>query len=334
MTAGARAAAGVRFEIWGSVAHLLVGDAAALPEAERELRAVLARIDRACSRFRPDSALSRLNASAAAGGGGRPTVVDPILLAAIEVALAAADRSGGLVDPTVGRALAAIGYDRDLGDVPADDPTPVRPVPAGGWRAVTVDRELGAVTVPPGIALDLGATGKAWAADLAAARLADRFGCPVLVNLGGDLAVAGGTPAGGREGWRVRVTEDHRVTKDHGVTRDHRAGRELPGQVVGIRSGGLATSSRTVRTWRRAGRLVHHLVDPRTGLPALGTWRCVSVAAADCVGANTAATAAMILGAAAPQWLAARALPARLVAADGSVHTVAGWPAAPKGEAA
>ena len=129
-------------------------------------------------------------------------------------------------------------------------------------------------------------------------------------------------------------TDARHAAKEYCGTGDHGAGREPPGQVVGIRSGGLATSSRTVRTWRRAGRLMHHLVDPRTGRPAPGTWRCVSVAAADCVGANTAATAAMILGADAPQWLAARALPARLVAADGSVHTVAGWPAAPKGAAA
>src|SRR5262249_44266873 len=188
---------------------------------------------------------------------------------------------------------AAAWWDGDLGWTPADDPTPVGPVPAAGWRAVTVDRGVRTVTVPSGTALDLGATAKAWAADLAATRLAERLGCPVLVNLGGDLAVAGGTrhsgpagggavggaaargapggggPAGGNpeggtadggttdsgpvagtaggpppgapRGWRVRVTEDHR------------AGREAPGQVVTIRSGGLATSSRTVRAWRRAG---------------------------------------------------------------------------------
>jgi thiamine biosynthesis lipoprotein len=354
----------VRFEVWGTTAHLLVSDAAALPAAEHELRALLARIDRACSRFRADSALSRLNAAAGtagnaatagaagnaatagaagnaatagaagnaatagaaakagtaavAGAPGRTTVVDPVLLAAVGVALRAAEASGGLVDPTVGRALAAIGYDRDLAAIPADSPEPVRPVPAAGWRAVAVDDALGAIRLPAGVALDLGATAKAWAADLAAAGLADRFGCAVLVNLGGDLAV-GGTA---QEGWRVRVAEHHT------------AGREAPGQVVTVRSGGLATSSRTVRTWRRAGRPVHHLIDPRTGLPAAATWRCVSVAAADCVGANTAATAAMILGPAAPAWLAARDLPARLVAADGAVRTVAGWPAEHVGVAA
>ena len=311
----------VRFDVWGTTAHLLVDDDAVLPEAERHLRALLDRIDRACSRFRADSALSRLNAASGTVSGTaawRTTVVDPTLLAAVRVALDAAGASGGLVDPTVGRALAAVGYDRDIAAVPADDPAPIRPMPAAGWRSVVVDEALGAVRLPAGVALDLGATAKAWAADLAATGLHERFGCAVLVNLGGDLAVAGTTA----DGWRVRVAEDHR------------AGRELPGQVVTVRSGGLATSSRTVRTWRRAGRAVHHLIDPRTGLPAGTTWRCVSVAAADCVGANTAATAAMILGPAAPDWLAGHGVPARLVADDGTVRTIAGWPADRTGVAA
>jgi thiamine biosynthesis lipoprotein len=295
-----------RFEVWGSTAHLLVGDADAVGPAEAILRRVLRRIDRACNRFVADSALSRLNAVA-----GRTVLVDPVLLTAIQVALTAAEQSGGLVDPTVGPALAAIGYDRDLAAIPVDNPEPIRPVPAAGYRTVHVDERLGTVQLLPGTALDLGATAKALAADLAAAEVADRLGCPVLVNLGGDLATAGPRPA---DGWRVRVTEDHR------------AGHELAGQVVTVRSGGLATSSRTVRTWRRAGQQIHHLVDPRTGQPAATTWRCVSVAAADCVGANVAATAAMVLGPGAPLWLAERGLPARLVAADGTVHTTDGWP--------
>ena len=80
----------------------------------------------------------------------RTTVVDPTLLAAVRVALDAAGVSGGLVDPTVGRALAAVGYDRDIAAVPADDPAPIRPVPAAGWRSVVVDEALGAVRLPAG----------------------------------------------------------------------------------------------------------------------------------------------------------------------------------------
>jgi thiamine biosynthesis lipoprotein len=107
------------------------------------------------------------------------------------------------------------------------------------------------------------------------------------------------------------------------VTDDHRSGPDAPGQTLTIRSGGLATSSTTVRTWG-AGR--HHIIDPRTGLPAGSHWRTASVAAGSCVDANTAATAAIVLGPAARRWLAERDLPARLVARGGTVTIVGGWP--------
>jgi thiamine biosynthesis lipoprotein len=132
----------------------------------------------------------------------------------------------------------------------------------------------------------------------------------VLVGLGGDIAVAGPAPSGG---WRVRIGDDHT--------------RADPGDpVVAITAGGLATSSVTRRTWRRAGRTVHHIVDPCTGDVPDPVWRTVSVTAGSCVDANTASTAAIVLGPAAPGWLAERGLPARLVATDGAVTTVAGWP--------
>jgi thiamine biosynthesis lipoprotein len=97
--------------------------------------------------------------------------------------------------------------------------------------------------------------------------------------------------------------------------------------VVAIRSGGLATSSTTVRTWTRADQVLHHVLDPETGLPAKRIWRYVSVAGPDCVTANAAATAALVLGHRAPEWLEERDLAARLVSAGGSVKAVAGWPA-------
>jgi thiamine biosynthesis lipoprotein len=128
-----------------------------------------------------------------------------------------------------------------------------------------------------------------------------------LVNLGGDVATAGPAPVGG---WRVRVTDDHA------------AGDRAPGETVAITGGALATSSTTVRRW--AGG--HHIIDPATGRPAAAPWRTVSVAAATCVDANTASTAAVVLGDAAPAWLADRRLPARLCAQDGAVLRVAGWP--------
>jgi thiamine biosynthesis lipoprotein len=96
---------------------------------------------------------------------------------------------------------------------------------------------------------------------------------------------------------------------------------------IAVASGGIATSSTTVRRWRRDGRLVHHIVDPSTGLPASTPWRTVTVAATSCVGANAASTAAIVRGHGALSWLEAAGLPARLVAHDGAVLTAAGWPA-------
>ena len=115
------------------------------------------------------------------------------------------------------------------------------------------------------------------------------------------------------DGWPVGIADDHAA--------------DTASAAVALRGGGLATSSTTVRAWRRGGRPVHHIVDPATGLPARVVWRTVSVAAATCVDANTAATAAIVRGADAPAWLEELELPARLVAADGDVVTVAAWPA-------
>jgi len=141
--------------------------------------------------------------------------------------------------------------------------------------------------------------------------IAAEAGSSVLVSLGGDIAVAGPPPA---DGWRVRVTDDHA------------AGPEAPGQTVTIGSGGLATSSTTVRAWAVGGRRMHHIINPATGEPARSCWRTVSVAAASRVDANTASTAAIIRSAAALPWLRDAGLPARLVREDGSVETTAGWP--------
>ncbi|HEV7651709.1 MAG TPA: FAD:protein FMN transferase [Actinophytocola sp.] len=299
--------AGTSFRALGTTAQVVVTDGRHLSAAARLLRERLAELDAACSRFRPDSEISRLHEHA-----GAAVEVGPLLYAALEVALTAAERTGGLVDPTVGTAVRDLGYDRDFAAVAAETAEPVRGAPAPGWWRVRLDPVARRVVLPRGIRLDLGATAKALAADRAAAELAAETGAGVFVNLGGDLAVAGDPPAGG---WRVVVGDDH-ATAD--PARD---------PVVTVRAGGLATSGTTRRTWRRAGRTVHHIVDPRTGDVPDPLWRTVSVAAPSCVDANTAATAAVVLGAAAPAWLAARGLPARLVGVRGRVEAVAGWPA-------
>jgi FAD:protein FMN transferase len=291
--------AAARFRALATTAEVLVTDAAALPHAERVVRDHLRALDEACSRFRPDSELSRLHDRA-----GSAVTVGAMLFEALQVALRAAELTDGLVDPTVGRAVRALGYDQDFELLALDGPRPAVPEgPAPGWWRVRLDAEHRRVVLPRGVLLDLGATGKAWAADQAAARATAATGCGTLVALGGDVAVAGQPPEGG---WRITVAD--------GVT-------------VSIRSGGVATSGTDRRTWRRAGRQVHHIADPRTGDVPPAMWRTVTVAAGSCVDANTASTAAIVLGTRAPDWLTQRRLPARLVSEAGVVTLLAGWPA-------
>jgi FAD:protein FMN transferase len=294
------------FDAIGCTNEITVLDRTAVDTALEIAWTHVAAIDFTCSRFRDDSELAQLNATGEA-------VVSRLLLEAVDVALAAAETTGGAVDPTVGAALRSLGYDRDFDFVVRAGANPsFALVPATGWRSVQVDRERSTVRLRPGTELDLGATVKALAADLIAADVHRETSSPVLVSLGGDIAVAGDPPAGG---WPVFVTDDHRRR------------RGSAGQVVAIDGGGLATSSTTVRRWRAGRSEHHHIVDPRTGASAPEVWRTVSVAAPSCVDANVAATAAIVLGSVAPGWLAARGLPARLVHRDGSVATASGWPA-------
>jgi thiamine biosynthesis lipoprotein len=296
----------VRLTAFGTFVELVVTDPGAIEVAERTLRAELVAIDLACSRFRADSDLMRANRA-----HGRAVPVGPLLSAALAVALAAAERTDGLVDPMVGRALIAAGYDRDFAQLPADGPSVrAEPCPAGAWRRVRLDAEAGIVLVPRGTALDLGATAKAFAADRCAALVAEATGAGALVCLGGDIAMAGSAPAGG---WPVRIGE---APDDDGPTTE----------IVLLADGGLATSSPGARRWRRGGHELHHILDPRTGRPAPAVWRTVTVAAGSCADANTATTAAVVLGDAATEWLAETDLPARLVDAAGRVHRLGGWP--------
>ena len=292
----------------GTSAVVVVAEPGALPVARRELLRELDAIDLACSRFRPDSELVALNAAA-----GSVMRVSPLLFEAVEVALRVAQTTGGLVDPTVGRALRLSGYDQTFDRVRARDGDTFRPrfELVRGWRAVELDHARRAIRIPRGVELDLGATAKALAADRAAPAASRAAGTGVLISLGGDVAVAGPAPAAG---WPVKIAEDHAAPLD------------APGPTVSIRSGGLATSGTAVRRWRAGGAELHHIVDPRTGRPAETHWTAVTVAAASCVDANAASTAAVVLGQAAPGWLAERRLPARLQGEDGTVVCAGGWP--------
>jgi thiamine biosynthesis lipoprotein len=299
----------VSFAALGSIAVVAVAEAARLAQARAAVEETVAAFDLACSRFRDDSELCALNAAA-----GSELRVTPLLLEATLTALRAAQLTDGDVDPTVGQALIALGYDRDFDALhsAAARARQISIVPAPGWRAVQVDETAGTIRVPSGVTLDLGATAKALAADRAAMAARAAAECGVLVGLGGDIAIGGPAPAGG---WRVRVTDDHR------------AGTQAPGQWIALHSGGLATSSTTTRRWQAGAHAVHHLVDPATGAPVDAVWRTVSVTAGSCLDANIASTAAVIRGHGAAGWLALLGLPSRLVRADGRVRHLAGWPA-------
>jgi thiamine biosynthesis lipoprotein len=229
---------------------------------------------------------------------------------AVSAALRVAEITDGAVDPTVGNALIALGYDRDFAEVAlgvAGSLPPPTPVP--GWRSIELDQSAGTLRVPRGTWLDLGATAKALTADRIAALVFETIGCGVLVSLGGDISVAGPPPP---SGFVVGLADV--------------SGAAETSETVAIESGGLATSGIASRQWQLGDHHVHHIVDPATGLPPEPIWRTVTVAAATCVDANAAATAAVVKGTAAVEWLATFGLPARLVALDGRIVRVGSWP--------
>jgi len=290
----------------GTANTVVVDDPAALPAATAMVRRQLEEIDEVCSRFRPDSELSRLNRS----GGSANVALSPLLEGAITAALQAAEMTGGLVDLSVGRLVEEAGYTVTFRDMLPDGPPlelRVRHIP--GWRALHLDPAAHTLTLPPGTSIDLGASGKAWAADRAADAVAETLGVAVAVDCGGDIAVRGPLPDGG---WPMRVATDVDASD---------------GQDIVMFDGGLATSGTTARRWRRGGVELHHIIDPATGLPAQTPWTMVTVAAATCLEANAAATAALIMGKRGIEWLSDLALPARLVDLDGAVHYAGGWSA-------
>lgn len=293
------------WEDWSCRVRLVVTDSSALERARDHLAELMADVGHAASRFTTTSDVCRINQ-----GAGRLVPVSRRTVALVDVALDAAAQTDGLVDPTVGAHVVRAGYVGDIASVrdrlvARQDHTAL---PAADWQRVRVDHDLARVGVPQGLALDLGATAKPWTADVAAHTIAASLGTGVLVELGGDVAVAGRrtTP------WQVRVSE--------------RAGE--PGEQVGLTSGGLATSSTSARSWRTPDGSAHHIIDPRTGTPADGPWRSVTTWARSAVDANTQSTAAIVLGHDAVAHLAALGCPARLVGHDGHVETVGAWPTA------
>jgi thiamine biosynthesis lipoprotein len=287
---------------------VIVTDAPAADRALTLLAEDLAALDKACSRFRGDSEIRRLECRS----HGAPIVVSPLLFESLEVAYAVAESTAGTVDPTTGSALVELGYDRDFDEIACPmSALDYRPVPAPGWWRITLDAEARTVAVPDGVHLDLGSSAKAFAADRAAQRITAALGCGVLVNLGGDVAVAGPAP---QDGWAIGIGTKS-TTKFDEVD-----------LVLAVFAGAVATSGTTSRTWIRNGRLVHHIVDPWTGEPSDPVWSHVSTLAPTCVEANAWSTAAVVWGEDAPGNLGAHGVSARLVRSDRRVMTVGGWP--------
>ena len=284
-----------RFAAMGTTVELLVDapDAGLVRAAIGRARAEFGRLEGLLSRFRPDSELSALNRE-------RRLRVGPDLARVLDAALGLRRRTGGLFDPTVGRAVRACGYDRTFDEVVRDDP---RPAPAGapGSGVVAIDRLAGWVALGPGVDLDLGAIAKGDAADRACALLAEAGPC--LVNAGGDLRVSGPRAQGP---WAVALDA---------------AGAGL---VLHLERGALATSGTDRRRWRRGGRETHHVIAPRSGLPAETDLVRASAVAATCAEADALATGLLVAGARRARRLADEwATPAALVGRDGSL-TLAG----------
>jgi thiamine biosynthesis lipoprotein len=272
------------------------------------MRNWVATVEQACSRFLPDSDISRANDSA-----GNTVLVSQTLLNATEAAMAMADLTNGLCDPTVGEAVINSGYDRTFTAIEADGPGPEGPSKLGGaWPQLMVDNEASTITVPAGYRLDLGGSAKGWAVDAALAALSRSLldqspHTGICISAGGDLAVAGRAPAGG---WPVTIRE--RLDADAGD----------PGSDVFLGHGAVATSGATARRWQRGDSVGHHIIDPRTGQPGSSRWELVTVFSDRCLVSDVAATTAWLLGNDAEAWLRSLGLAARMVDRDGTTSTV------------
>jgi thiamine biosynthesis lipoprotein len=295
------------FRAIGTTATVVVLDPAGTDVAETLLRQEIEAIDLACSRFRPDSELEYVHSCS-----GRAVAVSPLLFQALEVAVAVAERTHGAVDPTVGNAIATLGYDRDFDQI-TDQPQLLRDA-AGlviGYGHIHLDARSRTVRIPRGVRLDLGSSAKALVADRSATRIADYLNAGVLVSVGGDVAVAGPPPP---DGWPI------------GIAVESGGPDEDVDQVVAIRQGGLASSSTAVRRWAVGTETVHHIIDPSTGYCAAPYWALVSATGTSCVDANALSTAAVVWGENALELLRPYGQAVRLLRHDGHVFTLGGWP--------
>jgi thiamine biosynthesis lipoprotein ApbE len=258
--------------------------AAATTRERIAIERLFAERDHRFSRFVANSELNRVNAVS-----GRPVRVSREFAEMLEIALAAAQQTDGLVDPTLGQAIEAAGYDDDFDRLPDD----------AGRTGSAAPSTLGAVRLEgrilwarPGVRLDLNGVVKGRTVDDAL----ELIGGEGFVSAGGDIAVRGGAVVSLPAGGAVRLV-----------------------------SGALATSGQDRRRWLRGGEPQHHLIDPESGRPARTPWQTVTVCGATCLGADLGAKAGFLLGERGPARLNEWGLSARFVALDGEVVTNAAW---------
>ena len=254
--------------------------------------------EQSLSRFRETSELSQLNQSA-----GTPFHVSEMFWDVLQHALASERRSLGLVTPAVLDALMLAGYDRSFKDLmPASSYlTSNHHAPVGLLSEMQLDESTRMVHLPSGLHLDFGGVAKGWAADQATRKLS-AFG-PALVNAGGDISVSG--PQANGEAWPIGITDP--FDPDSSL------------EVILIKRGSVATSGKDYRRWQRDGVWQHHIIDPRTGMPAQTDVLTATVIAPSAVEAEVAAKVVLISGSQSGlQWLDAYpTLAGMLVLEDG-----------------
>ncbi|MEI6736579.1 MAG: FAD:protein FMN transferase [Actinomycetes bacterium] len=288
----------MRFTTWGVSGTMAVDNENYATLAEETLWRWIAAGDQTVNRFLPTSELSAINANP-----WDTHEVSDAFIEFFDAARESFDETEGLCTPTVLDALEAWGYNADIDEVKlAGRATPPTLSPAPALSAVTLNRDSRQLS-PNGVRLDFGASAKAFVADQVAREVGRHT--PVLVELGGDVAVGGAVRP-----WSVGVAED----------------AEHIGAPIGITSGGVATSSTLVRNWSTGTGRAHHIIDPRTGAPVISPWRTVSVAANSCLTANALSTASLLWGEEALYYVTQAGWAARFVDHDGKVLCVGGWP--------
>ncbi|WP_020659088.1 FAD:protein FMN transferase [Amycolatopsis benzoatilytica] len=263
----------------GSTAHLLVHGPAADEQVESG-RERISELERRWSRFREDSEIGRLNAAA-----GTPVTVSADTLVLVARAVTGWRRTGGLFDPTVHAAMLANGYDRDFALLPSRNSPSHRPVrndlPAPGCAGIAVDLTSSRVLLPAGTAIDPGGIGKGLAADLVSAELRRDGAAGALVNIGGDLRARG--QASGDEGWVISAADP--FSEETELLR------------IALGEGAVATSTTLHRRWTSAGQQVHHVIDPRSGRPAVTALVSATVVARSAWWAEVLTKAVLLAGA-------------------------------------